>query len=85
MSMHTQFRPDQVADDVFLAPGAVILGDVTIGEQSSVWYQAVIRGDCEAVRIGRQTNIQDGCILHAEDVPQPAERSSCYGKGTTDG
>ena len=42
---------------VFIAEGARIVGDVTIGEGSSVWYNAVIRGDSEAVRIGRRTNV----------------------------
>jgi carbonic anhydrase/acetyltransferase-like protein (isoleucine patch superfamily) len=44
----------------------VVVGDVTIGEQSSVWFNAVVRGDCEAVRIGRRTNVQDLCMLHAD-------------------
>ena len=48
------------------APGAVVLGGVTVGEQSSIWYGAVVRGDCEAIRIGKRTNIQDLCVLHAD-------------------
>jgi len=51
---------------VFVAPGAVILGDVTIGESSSVWYGAVLRGDLALIVIGRETNVQDGCIIHVE-------------------
>jgi carbonic anhydrase/acetyltransferase-like protein (isoleucine patch superfamily) len=51
---------------VFIARGAVVLGDLTISEESSVWFTAVIRGDCEVIRIGRRTNIQDGSILHAD-------------------
>ena len=51
---------------VFVAPGAVILGDVTIGECSSVWYGAVLRGDLAPIVIGCQTNVQDGCIIHVE-------------------
>ena len=51
---------------VFVAPGAVVLGNVPIGAESSVWYTAVIRGDCEAIRIGRQANVQDLCLLHAD-------------------
>ncbi len=39
---------------------------MTIGEDSSVWFNAVLRGDCEALRIGRRTNIQDNCVLHAD-------------------
>jgi carbonic anhydrase/acetyltransferase-like protein (isoleucine patch superfamily) len=51
---------------VFIARGAIVLGDVTLGEQSSVWFNAVVRGDTEAIRIGRRTNVQDGSILHAD-------------------
>jgi carbonic anhydrase/acetyltransferase-like protein (isoleucine patch superfamily) len=55
--------PD-LAPDVFVAPGAVIIGDVTIGAGSSIWYNTVIRGDVGSVTIGRDTNIQDLCLLH---------------------
>jgi carbonic anhydrase/acetyltransferase-like protein (isoleucine patch superfamily) len=60
------FRPELVAKDVYLAAGVRIVGDVAIGEQSSVWFNAVLRGDCEAIRVGRRTNIQDNCVLHAD-------------------
>ena len=53
-----------VGKEVFIAPGAVVLGDVTIGDNSSVWYNAVIRGDVWSIKIGAYTNIQDGCICH---------------------
>jgi carbonic anhydrase/acetyltransferase-like protein (isoleucine patch superfamily) len=62
----TATRADQIAADVFVATGARIVGDVTIGAASSVWFNAVIRGDSEAIRIGRGTNIQDNCVLHAD-------------------
>ncbi len=57
----------QLAPDVFLAEGAVVIGDVTIGEGSSVWYNAVVRGDIAPIRIGRRTNIQDNCTLHVDE------------------
>jgi len=60
------FRPEQVHATAFLARGAVVVGDVAIGEESSVWFNAVARADCEAVRIGRRTNVQDCCVLHAD-------------------
>jgi carbonic anhydrase/acetyltransferase-like protein (isoleucine patch superfamily) len=63
---NTRHRPELVDPSAWIAPGAVVLGDVTIGAESTVWYQAVIRGDTDAIRIGRGTNIQDGCILHAD-------------------
>ena len=54
----------------FLAPGSIVLGSVTLGEESSVWYNAVLRGDIAEIVVGRQTNIQDGAIVHVdEDVP----------------
>jgi carbonic anhydrase/acetyltransferase-like protein (isoleucine patch superfamily) len=56
--------------NVFIAPGAVVLGDVTLGENVSVWFHAVIRADRDTVTIGRNTNIQDGCIIH-EDPGAP--------------
>ena len=56
-------RPD-LAPDVFVAPGAVVIGDVRIGPGSSVWYNTVIRGDEGSVTIGARTNIQDLCMLH---------------------
>ncbi|MGE5284138.1 MAG: gamma carbonic anhydrase family protein [Actinomycetota bacterium] len=52
---------------VFVAAGARIVGDVEIGEDSSVWFNAVIRGDILPIRIGRRTNVQDGCILHTKE------------------
>ena len=60
------FRPELVHPTVFIAPGVHVLGDVTVGEDSSLWFNAVVRGDTEAVRIGRGSNIQDGCILHSD-------------------
>lgn len=60
----------QVASSTFIAPNATILGNVVIGEESSVWYGAVIRGDTELIQIGQQSNVQDLCVLHADaDFP----------------
>ncbi|HLX58798.1 MAG TPA: gamma carbonic anhydrase family protein [Ktedonobacteraceae bacterium] len=55
-----------IADDVFIAPGAMIIGDVTIHEGASIWYNAVLRGDTAPIVIGRRTNIQDNCTLHVD-------------------
>lgn len=57
-------KSPRLAPDVFLAPGVVVIGDVTIGEGSSVWFHTVIRGDVGSVTVGRRTNIQDLCMLH---------------------
>lgn len=61
-----RFRHEQVAPDALIAAGAIVLGDVTIGERSSIWFQAVVRGDTERIVIGRETNVQDLCLLHAD-------------------
>jgi carbonic anhydrase/acetyltransferase-like protein (isoleucine patch superfamily) len=60
----------RIADDVFVAPGAIIIGDVEIGAGSSVWFNVVIRGDCNSIRIGSGTNVQDGAVVHVDpDAP----------------
>ena len=59
-----------IAEDVFIAPGAVVIGDVTVREGASIWYNAVVRGDSAPIEIGRRTNIQDNCTLHVDiDAP----------------
>ncbi len=63
---HTEFRPEQIHPSAFIAPSAVVIGDVTIGPHSSVWFHAVLRGDVEKIVVGVDTNIQDGCVLHAD-------------------
>jgi gamma-carbonic anhydrase len=54
----------QIAASAYIDPAAVVIGDVTIGEQSSVWPCVVIRGDVHHIRIGARTNVQDGSVLH---------------------
>ena len=56
---------------VFVAEGAHIIGDVVIGKESSVWFNAVIRGDVNYIRIGERTNVQDGCLLHVRHKEYP--------------
>ncbi len=59
-----------IAEDVFIAPGAMIIGNVTIHEGASIWYNTVVRGDSAPIVIGRRTNIQDNCTLHVDaDAP----------------
>jgi carbonic anhydrase/acetyltransferase-like protein (isoleucine patch superfamily) len=50
----------------FVAPSAIVIGNVAIGAESSVWYQCVLRGDVSTITIGERTNIQDGAIVHAD-------------------
>lgn len=53
-----------IGKDCFLAENATIIGDVFLGEGSTVWFNAVIRGDVNSIRIGKKTNIQDGAVIH---------------------
>ncbi|MFC5338250.1 gamma carbonic anhydrase family protein [Leucobacter denitrificans] len=53
-----------VHESVWLAPGSFVVGDVRIGADSSVWYNAVLRGDSDSVRVGERTNFQDGVVIH---------------------
>ncbi|UCG13401.1 MAG: gamma carbonic anhydrase family protein [Deltaproteobacteria bacterium] len=56
---------------VYVAPGAVIVGDVVIGPESSIWFGTVVRADVHYIRIGAQTNIQDQCVLHVTRGTHP--------------
>lgn len=60
----------RIAGTSWVAPNAVMIGDVTLGEDSSVWYLSVVRADSDAITIGDRTNIQDGTIIHV-DAGQP--------------
>ena len=63
-------KTPQIHPDAFIAPGCRIIGDVTIGAQSSLWYNCVLRGDVNRIVIGARTNIQDGTVIHV-DSPRP--------------
>lgn len=59
-----------IADDAFVAPGAVVIGNVTIGSQSSIWFQTVVRGDIAPITIGERTSVQDCTVVHVNmDAP----------------
>lgn len=60
-------RRPRLGQHVFLARGAVVVGDVTLGDHASVWYNAVIRGDINRIVIGHHTNIQDNAVVHLAD------------------
>lgn len=55
-----------IASTAWIAPGAWVVGDVTLAEGSSVWFGAVLRGDTEPIAVGENSNIQDGCVLHTD-------------------
>ena len=54
----------KISKSVYIADNATILGDVTIGEKSSVWFNTVLRGDVNSIYIGKNVNIQDGTVIH---------------------
>ena len=66
-SFHLPDALPAVPATAFIAPGAVVIGAVTLGEESSVWYTAVLRGDINRITIGAQSNVQDGSVLHVSD------------------
>ena len=65
-------KTPKIHETAFIAPGCTIIGDVEIGEGSSIWYNCVLRADVFSIRIGKGTNIQDGSVLHC-DPPRPGD------------
>ena len=65
-------RSPQIDPTAWIAPGCRIIGDVTIGPGSSVWYNCVLRADVSRIVIGARSNIQDGSVLHC-DPPRPGD------------
>jgi gamma-carbonic anhydrase len=61
----------RIHESVFVAETAVIIGDVEIGAESSVWYGSILRGDVNYIRVGARTNIQDACVLHVTARAHP--------------
>jgi len=59
-------KEPKIDEEAFVAPTATVIGDVTLGAGASVWYGAVLRGDVESIAVGADSNIQDGCVLHAD-------------------
>ncbi len=57
-------KTPQIGRDTFIAPNATIVGDVTMGDECSVWFGAILRGDVNTITIGNRVNIQDGSVLH---------------------
>lgn len=60
-------RYPAVADNCYIAPTATLIGDVTIEDGASVWFGCVLRGDVAPIRVGRNSNIQDGTVIHGEE------------------
>lgn len=66
MIMPFKNKKPKIHPTAFVAPGAHVIGDVTLAKGSSVWFTAVLRGDISSIRVGENTNIQDGCVLHVD-------------------
>ena len=65
-------KAPRIHASAFVAPGCRLIGDVTIGAGSSIWYNCVLRGDVSRIVIGERTNVQDGSVLHC-DPPRPGD------------
>ena len=64
-------KQPQIPEDCFIAENATILGDVEMGSQCSVWFNAVIRGDVHFIKMGNKVNVQDGAVIHATYQTSP--------------
>ncbi|PID68855.1 MAG: gamma carbonic anhydrase family protein [Flavobacteriia bacterium] len=64
-------KTPQYGNDCFFAETAVVIGDVTMGNECSVWYSAVIRGDVHYIKMGNRVNVQDGAVIHATYKKSP--------------
>ena len=72
-------RP-QVHEDAWIAPTAVLIGDVRVGAGATVWFGAVLRGDDSYIEVGEGSNVQDGCMVHcSSDLPTLIGRNSSLG------
>ena len=59
----------KIHEKAWIAPTALVIGDVEIDEGASIWFNAVLRGDRASIYIGKYTNIQDGCVIHSDGTP----------------
>lgn len=75
-------RAPRIADNAFVAPTAVVIGDVLIESGASVWFGVVLRGDVNSIRIGRGTNVQDNTVIHVDaDAPATLGEHVTIGHG----
>jgi len=71
MLLAFQNKMPRIDSSAYIVESAAVIGDVVIGAESSIWFNAVIRGDINYIRIGKRTNIQDGCVLHVAREKYP--------------
>ncbi|MCA1719017.1 MAG: gamma carbonic anhydrase family protein, partial [Actinobacteria bacterium] len=73
-------KEPQVAPDAFIAPTAVLIGDVVVEEGASVWFGAVLRGDFDRIVVGAGSSVQDNCVVHTnEDLPTIIDQNVTVG------
>jgi carbonic anhydrase/acetyltransferase-like protein (isoleucine patch superfamily) len=71
-----------IGEDVFIAPSAVLVGDVRIGDRANIWFGTVLRGDNSYIEIGEETSVQDNAVIHcARDLPTVVGRRVIIGHG----
>ena len=70
-------KTPRIDPTAFVAPGARLIGDIEIGPEASIWYNCVLRGDMNRIRIGARTNVQDGSVIHV-DPPRPGGPEGGY-------
>ncbi len=81
LDQHLSKEP-QIADSAYVADSAILIGDVTLEADSSVWPGCVLRGDIESIRVGKGSNVQDGCIIHlADDLSADIGQYTTVGHG----
>src|SRR5215470_19861017 len=80
--MELDGKSPTIGRDVFLAPNAVLIGDVHVGDNASIWFGAVLRGDSSQIRIGAGTSVQDNAVIHcARDLPTVVGENVIVGHG----
>src|SRR5947209_20375927 len=70
-------KKPEIASDSWVAPTASVIGDVVVGSGSTIWFNAVLRGDMARIIVGRSSSIQDGAVLHTEDGVPTTIGSGC--------
>ena len=76
-------KTPEIADDVFVAPTATLIGDVVAGPRASIWFGAVLRGDFDRIEVGEGTSVQDNTVIHAvEGLPTIVGRNVIVGHGS---
>ena len=74
-------KSPKISETAFIAPNATIIGDVTIEEGASIWFGAVLRGDCGPIVVGARTSVQDNCVIHMTDGGTYIEEDVTVGHG----